>query len=140
MYVQFTMNAPVGAPNVDPAVPSLETERSGGAALECASFSITAAASSPAFEFTSIVALIPLSAFETISPPAPEMSALIQTEYPSYLLACTATVPPLSDASVMIWSQVTGLFISMPVVSVKDFRYHSTWVLDQKGNTTSWLS
>ena len=79
-------------------------------------------------------------AFETISPPAPEMSALIQTEYPSYLLACTATVPPLSDASSMIWSQVTGLFMSMPVLSTKDLRYQSTWVLDQNGNTTSWSS
>src|SRR6188472_3251290 len=124
MYVQFTMNAPLGEPNVDPAVPSLDTERSGGAALECDSFSMIAAASSPACEFTSIVASTPRSASEMICPPAPEISALIQTEYPSYLLACTATVPPFSDASVMIWSQVTGLFMSMPVLSTKDFRYH----------------
>ena len=98
---------------------------------------MTPAASSPAFEFTSIVALTPLCASETICPPAPEMRALIQTEYPSYLLACTATVPPLSDASVMIWSHVTGLFMSMPVLSTKDLRYQSTWVLDQNGKTTS---
>ena len=38
----------------------------------------------------------------------------------------------------MIWSQVTGLVMSMPAFCTKDLRYHSTWVLDQNGNATSW--
>ena len=37
----------------------------------------------------------------------------------------------------MIWSQVTGLLMSMPAFSTKDFRYQSTWVFDQNGATTS---
>ena len=65
------------------------------------------------------------------------MRALIQTEYPSYLLAWTPIWPPFLDAVVMIWSHVTGLFMSMPAFSTKDLRYQSTWVLDQNGKTTS---
>ena len=37
----------------------------------------------------------------------------------------------------MIWLQVTGLLMSMPAFWTKDLRYHSTWVLDQNGATTS---
>src|SRR3954447_11667265 len=37
----------------------------------------------------------------------------------------------------MIWSQVTGLFMSTPAFCTKDFRYQSTWVFDQNGATTS---
>src|SRR3954452_6070075 len=37
----------------------------------------------------------------------------------------------------MIWSQVTGLLMSMPAFCAKDFRYQSTWVFDQNGATTS---
>src|ERR1700754_2121849 len=40
----------------------------------------------------------------------------------------------------MIWSQVTGLLMSGPYLSTNDLRYHSTWVLDQNGATTSWPS
>src|SRR3954465_1837300 len=36
----------------------------------------------------------------------------------------------------MIWSQVTGWFMSMPAFLTKDLRYQSTWVLDQNGATT----
>jgi hypothetical protein len=79
MNVQFTMNAPLSDANVAAAVPSLDTDRSAGAAGECDSFWITAAASSPAWEPTSIEASAPFSVSETMSPPAPEISALIQT-------------------------------------------------------------
>ena len=37
----------------------------------------------------------------------------------------------------MIWSQVTGLVMSRPAFSAKDFRYHSTWVFAQNGAATS---
>src|SRR5512141_889319 len=131
------MKAPVGPPNVVPAVPSVDTERSAGAALERARSSITVAASWPAGELTVIVASMPLAAFFTSVPPAPETRALIHTTYPSYLFACTATVPPLSAAVLMSCAQVTGLFMSMPAFWTKDLRYHSTWVLDQNGATTS---
>ncbi len=36
----------------------------------------------------------------------------------------------------MIWSHVTGWLMSMPAFWTKDFRYQSTWVLDQNGATT----
>ena len=74
------MNAPWGPPNVPPAVPSLETDRSAGAAAEPASFSMIFAAVSPAGESTSRVRSTPLSVLVAIAPPAPEISALIQTE------------------------------------------------------------
>src|SRR3954452_20978104 len=99
------MKAPLGEPNVLPAWPSWAIVRSGGAALEWDSSLITLAASSPAGLLTSTVASAPLSALTTIEPPAPDISALIQTTYPSYLLAWTATAPPLSEAVVMIWFQ-----------------------------------
>jgi hypothetical protein len=75
----------------------------------------------------------PLVASVMRVPPAPEIRALIQTTYPSYLFACTATVPPLSDAAWMIWSQVTGCDMSRPAFSTNDLRYHRTWVFDQNG-------
>src|SRR3954447_1676563 len=133
------MKAPFGPPKVAPAVPSVETERSGGAALEGASSWITLAAASPAGELIVMGALMPFSASLMMLPPAPEISALIHTTQPSYLLACTATVPPFWSAFWMICCQVTGLFMSMPDFWTNDLRYHRIWVLDQNGATTSWF-
>ena len=73
------MKAPLGPPKVVPAVPSVDTERSAGAALEWARSSITAAASWPAGELMLIVASAPLAASFTRDPPAPETRALIHT-------------------------------------------------------------
>src|SRR3954452_24186889 len=131
------MNDPALEPNVEPAVPSFETDKSGGAAFDCASFSMTPAASSPAFEMMSSVRSTPLSAFEISWPPAPEYSALIQTVEPSYLLASTPIWPPLAAAASMIWSHVTGWLMSMPAFSTNDLRDQSTCVFDQNGKTTS---
>ena len=49
-------------------------------------------------------------------------------------------MPPLSAAAWMIWSQVTGCFMSRPAFSTNDLRYQRTWVLDQNGATTIWSS
>src|SRR4051794_38130188 len=127
------MKAPLAAPKAVPAWPSWEIVRSGGAALELASSLITLAASSPALLLMSTLASTPFEASEMREPPAPETRALIHTTYPSYLLACTATVPPLSEAALMIWSHVTGWLMSRPAFSTNDLRYQSTWVFDQKG-------
>ena len=43
----------------------------------------------------------------------------------------------VAAAVLMICVQVTGWFMSMPAFLTKDLRYHSTWVLDQNGATTS---
>ena len=81
----------------------------------------------------SIFASLPASLSEMMSPPAPWMSALMSTTYASYLLAWTPTVPPLSAAASMIWSQVTGWVMSSPAASARDLRYQSTWVLAHCG-------
>jgi hypothetical protein len=73
------MNEPWDPPNVPPAVPSLDTDRSAGAAGECARVSMIFAAVSPAGESTSRVRLMPLSVLVAIAPPAPAIKALIQT-------------------------------------------------------------
>src|SRR3954449_4686024 len=127
------MKAPWGVPKVAPAWPSWEIDRSGGAALELARSATTLAASTPAWLLIVTSASTPLAASVIRVPPAPETRALIQTTYPSYLLACTATVPPLSAAALMIWSQVTGWLMSRPAFSTNDLRYQSTWVFDQNG-------
>src|SRR6476661_1394964 len=137
MKVQLTWNDPASEAKVEAAVPSLETDRSGGAALESASSWMTFAASSPAWELTSTVALSPFWASEISCPPAPAIRALIQTTYPSYLLAWTPILPPLSEAALMIWSQVTGCDMSRPAFWTNDLRYHSTCVFDQNGKTTT---
>src|SRR3954452_25376479 len=137
MNVQFTMTAPLEVANGPSTVPSLDTDRSPSAACESASSLITVAASRPALESIVTFASEPLLASWMIDPPAPSISALIQTTYPSYLLACTPTVPPLSLAALMIWSHVTGLVMSRPAFWANDLRYQSSCVLAHSGATTS---
>ena len=73
------MKEPCSEPNVAPAVPSLETDRSGGEAFEPASFSMMAAAARPASESTPSFASTPWSVSVAIDPPAPSIKALSQT-------------------------------------------------------------
>ena len=80
MNVQLTMKAPVSELNEVAAVPSLETDRSAGAAAEPASSSTTFAASSPALESMVMLASAPFSVSVAIAPPAPEIRAFTHTE------------------------------------------------------------
>ena len=73
------MNEPCGVAKVLPAWPSWATDMSAGAAEEWASLSMIAAALSPAWELISSFMSRPLLVSVAISPPAPEISALIQT-------------------------------------------------------------
>ena len=98
------------------------------------------AASSPAGELISGVASLPASTSPRICPPAEATSALIQTMYPSYRLACTPMTLCWPSAALIISSQVkSGEAGSTPAARATDLRYQSSCVFAQNGAATSWL-